>query len=91
MTSSTGTVPVQDHLKVKLSLCLINQTPCHECVWGNEGVDPPLLTLALDGVSLQEHLFHENENLPFGSMVIWRGDQAKKLQHHKSVCLYERL
>jgi hypothetical protein len=52
---STGTVPLQEHLKVKLSLCLINQTLCHECVWGSEGIDPRFLTLALDGVSLQEH------------------------------------
>jgi hypothetical protein len=34
--------------KAKLSLCLINYTPCHEDVLGSEGVAPPFLTSALD-------------------------------------------
>jgi hypothetical protein len=35
--------------KVKFSLRLIKEAPCHEDVWGSGGVAPPFLTLALDG------------------------------------------
>jgi hypothetical protein len=30
-------------------MSLINQTPCHEDIWGNGGVVPSFLTVALDG------------------------------------------
>jgi hypothetical protein len=32
----------------KLSLCLINEAPCHEDVLERGGIAPPFLTLALD-------------------------------------------
>jgi hypothetical protein len=31
-----------------LSLCVINQEPCHYDVWGNTSIAPPFLPLALD-------------------------------------------
>jgi hypothetical protein len=45
-------VGIKEHTtvkKVKLSLCLINQAPRHENVWGNGGIAPPFPTSALDG------------------------------------------
>jgi hypothetical protein len=36
-------------MKVKLFLCLIKQAPSHENVLGSGVIDPPFLTLALDG------------------------------------------
>jgi hypothetical protein len=36
-------------VKVKLSLCLINQLPRHEDVWRSWGVTPSFLTSTLDG------------------------------------------
>jgi hypothetical protein len=37
------------NVKIKASLCLINQAPRYEDVWGSGGIDPPLLIWALDG------------------------------------------
>jgi hypothetical protein len=36
-------------VKVKLSLCVINETPRHEDVWERGDIAPPFLTSALDG------------------------------------------
>jgi hypothetical protein len=36
--------------KVNLAMCLFNEAPRQEDVWGSEGMIPPLLTLAVDGV-----------------------------------------
>jgi hypothetical protein len=36
-------------VKKKLSLCLINQAPCHEDIWRSGDTAPPFLTSALDG------------------------------------------
>jgi hypothetical protein len=35
--------------KVKLSLCLINEAPCHDDVWEIGAIVPPFLTSALGG------------------------------------------
>jgi hypothetical protein len=34
---------------IKLSLYLRNSTPHYDDIWGSGGIDPPFLTLALDG------------------------------------------
>jgi hypothetical protein len=34
--------------KVKFSLCLVNQTPCNENLWGNGRIAPPFFTSTLD-------------------------------------------
>jgi hypothetical protein len=36
-------------VKVKLSLCLLNEVLSHEDVWGSGGIAPPFLISALDG------------------------------------------
>jgi hypothetical protein len=38
--------------KLKLSLCLINETLCHEDAWKSGGIVPPVLTSAVEGVEL---------------------------------------
>jgi hypothetical protein len=43
----SGTV-TQVRLKVKLSLCLINETARHEDVWGSRGIAPFFISV-LDG------------------------------------------
>jgi hypothetical protein len=47
----TTTVKTSNSTRWKLFLCFSSQAPCHEDVWGNGGIAPPFLTLALDGVS----------------------------------------
>jgi hypothetical protein len=42
--------------KVKFSLCLINQVPFHEDVWGSGGITPPFLTSVLEGGELSASL-----------------------------------
>jgi hypothetical protein len=42
-----GLIDLSD--KVKLSLCLINYTLCHEDIWRSGGIAPLQLTSALDG------------------------------------------
>jgi hypothetical protein len=39
-------------VKVKLSLCLINEALCYEHIWGSGGIAPHFLTSALDGGEL---------------------------------------
>jgi hypothetical protein len=40
---------VVNFLQKKLTLCLINQAPCHDDIQGSGGITPPFLTLLLDG------------------------------------------
>jgi hypothetical protein len=51
--TNSGIVPAQfcdePTMRVKLSLCLIIEAPCHEDVWGSGGVSSPFLTSILDG------------------------------------------
>jgi hypothetical protein len=46
---SAGRISVIRMVQVKLSLCVINEVPRHEDVWGSGGITPPFLTSTLDG------------------------------------------
>jgi hypothetical protein len=41
--------PISCLVKVRLSLCLIEEAPRHEVIWGSGGRAPPFLNSALDG------------------------------------------
>jgi hypothetical protein len=62
--------------KIKLSLCLINSTPCHEDVWGSGGMAPPFLTSTRHGGKwsaflMEDYLYSGKYYTRFESLPWW--------------------
>jgi hypothetical protein len=62
-------------IKVKLHLCLINQTPCHKDIWGSGGIALTFLTSPVDGdkwLSSRPCPFTPGETLHISSLTFYR-------------------
>jgi hypothetical protein len=72
ITCHNSSTPNMLKVVVKFSLCLINEAPRHEDVWGSGGIRPPFLTTALDKdewVVSRPCRFISEETVPFTHFI----------------------